>query len=127
MKTIKTIMTTLLTILCACKGPAITPQINADINFKFNRCRLRCYDFKEVDIAPDYKCNKFYKRGDIPQNFPTYFRVATAQNGNDYLKFIPGNYPIEACDKITGFFLEDFAKKIKPEAVRLKEYYQDIQ
>lgn len=117
------------TILCAsCKGPLIKNQVNADINFKFNRCRVRCYSFTNVGTVQDYNCNLWPK--EIPENYPDFYNFEVYKDPEsgksyDYLKFYSGDYPLISCDKLTGFYIENYAKEIRPEAIRLKEYYED--
>jgi hypothetical protein len=79
------------------------------------------------------------KPKEIPNEFPFYFEIAegekTVKYGflkrkkkkvkYDYLKFIPGNYELEACDETLGVYVNDYAIKIKPEANRLIKYYKD--
>lgn len=82
------------------------------------------------------RCDQWPK--EIPNEFPFYFEIAegekTIKKGLfgrkkkvkvDYLKFIPGNYELEACDQTFGVYVEDYAIKIKPEAKRLIKYYKD--
>ena len=125
MKTTKMLTTILLTILCVnCKGPQVKHQVNFDISFKFNRCAVRCFDFMQIKTTDAHICNLWPKK--IPDDFPEYYTIDNYE-GKEYLKFIPGNYNISNCDKITGFKLEAYSKNIKPQAKRLKEYYEDRQ
>lgn len=63
-----------------------------DISFKFNRCRCRCF------------------------NLNNYSTVKPALCGED---FIEGNYELEYCEGIAGFYVEDWATEVKPNVKRL--------
>ena len=101
MKTIKLIMIGLLTIFSiSCKGPKIKPKIMCDISFEFERCRCRCYDLMNIKTTSPKRCN------------------VESEEDN-------WNLPIESCDEISGFFIQDLAKKIIPKARKIKRHYDD--
>lgn len=101
MKTIKIITIGLLTIFSiSCKGPKIKPQIMCDISFQFERCRCRCYDLMNIKTTSPKRCG-----------------VESHEEN--------WNLPILACDEISGFYIENLAKKIIPKARKIKRYYDD--
>jgi len=137
MKTIKTIMILLLTIfLVSCQGPQIRPQVGTNISFQFNRCRLFCYDIMSAKKTSSEKCDKYPKK--IPGEYPFYYEESQIEKKVrtrwykkprkiivDYLKFIPGNYELEACDETLGFYVNEYAVEIKPWANKTIKYYKD--
>ena len=110
MKTTNKITTILLKILflTSCQSKFIPV---ADISIHFNRCQVLCYDYKNLKIVDDKNCNK-----KISENYKPFYSKELDGNAKEYLRFnSSSNYPIEYCDKVFGFYLEDFAKKVKPE------------
>ena len=119
----KTITILLLTtFLVSCRGPQINPQVVADISFKFNRCRVTCYDVMKAGSTKKEKCNITKK---IPDEWPVFYSLETTKKGKDYLKFNPGNYTLETCDNLVGFFIDTYAIKVKPWAKKTIQYYRD--
>ena len=57
------------------------------VDFKLNFCEMACYDYNEGQVIDDSKC------------------------GDD---FKGGQYPIEACDQITGPHIKFFSEELKP-------------
>jgi hypothetical protein len=125
MKVVSQIIIMLQMILwVSCKGPSIRPQINADLNFTLNRCRVRCYDIQSTKSVPSEKCNRYYRRGKYPKNIPDYYLLVHSPKTDDLL-FVSGDHPVETCNKLTGVFLEPFAREIKPWATKIREYFED--
>lgn len=123
MITTKTITILLLTtFLASCKGPQINPQVVADISFHFNRCRVTCYDVMKAASTNKEKCNI---TKNIPRDFPVFYSLETSKKGKDYLQFNPGNYSLETCDQVVGFFIPTYSKKIRPWAKKTIQYYRD--
>ena len=136
MKTIKLITILLLTtFLVSCQGPQIKPQVGTNISFQFNRCRLFCYDIMKAKKTKPEKCYEYPK--EIPREYPFYFEEAEKtikikrrfrrdkKKRIRYLKFIPGNYALDACDETLGFYIGDYAVKIKPWANKSIKYYEN--
>lgn len=86
------------------KGAQIKPIIMKDISFQFNRCRLRCFDFNKWAELPMNKCEGF------------------AQLTEE--KSI--NLPLEVCDELVGFDLEDIALEVKPKIKKLSTIKSDL-
>lgn len=61
---------------------------------------MRCYDLMTLEIISENNCGENFKEGD---------------------------YPLEVCDKVSGFFLESIATEIRPWAVETKEYCEDLE
>ena len=118
---IKLCMTALLMTLCLSSCNSIKPQVNCDLNFQFDRCRCRCYDLNNATTLPAEKCNNPIKS--IYVEKPFYVNTG---NENKDIIFIPGNYELRVCDKMTGFFIEPFAKYIKPKIKEKIQYCRDI-
>ena len=70
------------------------PHILADISFEKDRCRVRCYDMNNFKTIDDNKCGAHFKSG---------------------------NYPLDECEGVAGFYLEDVAKEIIPTAKKIKK------
>lgn len=122
MKTIKKITIALLLIsLVSCKGPKIKPQIVGELSFHFDRCLLVCFDIMNAKVTNPNRCNK----REIPEVFPDYYSIELNKKKREYLKFNEGKYPLEVCDGFTGFFIDDYAAKIKPWAKKTINYYKN--
>lgn len=82
-----TILSTILLVSCN----TIEPRALADISFKFNRCRLRCYDFNKLETIADDNCGENFESGD---------------------------YPLEACEGVIGAYVDDFATELRPKILK---------
>ena len=89
-----TIIILALTIFLTSCG-SIEPQRFYDISFQFNRCRVSCFDLKEVR---NIELNYCFSEEEIRNHY----------DGSQL------SYPIEECDGIAGFKLEDWAINIIP-------------
>ena len=69
-----------------------------DISFKFNRCRCRCFDINNYNTVDAVLC------------------------GED---FIEGDFALEYCDGIAGFYVEDWATRVRPNVIRLSRIKKD--
>jgi hypothetical protein len=79
----------------------VKPHLSCDISFQFNRCRCRCLDLKsDLNTVDPKLCG---------QNWKTDVK----------------DFPLESCDGIAGFYLEDIAKNIRPEALETKQCAED--
>lgn len=82
-------------IVCAqIASHQIVPVMSCDISFKYDRCRCRCFDFNSWEALELNKCPEF------PGKIVSKAAI---------------DYPIETCEGVVGFFLEDAALKIRPE------------
>jgi len=108
--------------LASCNAPKIKSQPMGDISFKFNRCRMRCYDITEIKETKKKKCD-ITKR--LPKEWPDFYSLETKPNDRDYLRFNPGKYPLRVCDKLVGFHVDVVAKKIIPWGKKTLQYYRD--
>jgi hypothetical protein len=97
--------------LGSCKTKIICPQVRAnfikpiplcDISMQFNRCRCRCFSPSNWSEADDKLCSWRY---------PEPFRK--------------GDYPIDYCEGMAGFFLEDIALEVKPKVKNLARINSD--
>jgi hypothetical protein len=78
-------------IICAqLETHKINPIKSCDVSFKFNRCRCRCFDFNTWERLDWKKCG-------------------VEEEGSE-----PISYPIESCEGISGFFLDEAAVEIRP-------------
>ena len=86
-------------LLLSCKGgPTIRPQIMCDVSFQFDRCRCRCYDVMNIKTTEDKFCGETFQSG---------------------------NYPIESCEGVSGFKLEQWANPIIPFMKEGKRWIND--
>jgi len=113
---IKKVIIKLLIIfyLSSCKTKIICPQVKAnfikpipicDISLQFNRCRCRCFNPNTWSEIKDSFCSWHH-------NEP----------------FKKGDYPIDYCEGIAGFYIEDIALEVKPKVknlARIKSDYCD--
>jgi hypothetical protein len=106
MRMIMLVMTMpLMTFLSSCRDQIICSQIKSaeikpielcDISFKFNRCRCRCFNVNSWETLPMNKCS------------------GTGQDLPDTIDF-----PIESCDGVAGFYVNDMAVEIRPKIKEL--------
>ena len=92
-----------------------TNYVMGDLSIKYNRCRIRCYNIDLLETVPEFNCDK-----KLSDNFPVFY-----DRRDNFLKFISGNYPLEVCDQLIGFYANDFAKKIKPQIRKAKDACMD--
>ena len=85
--------------LIGCKG-TIKPKILCDVSFQSNRCRCTCYDSEKLQSTDPIKCK-------IESEEWTW------------------NSPLEVCEGITGFYIEDIAEHIIPKINEKKQYIKD--
>lgn len=110
---IKILMILALTIFWASCTSTLRPQVSADVSFKFDRCRVRCYDMETAKKTSDNKCNRFYKKDRYPTNWYEFYTLDRREK-QDVLVFKSGNYHINTCDELIGFYAEPVAKEIMP-------------
>ena len=70
----------------------IRPLVNCDLSLQFKRCRCRCVDYNTITKVDDKFCGE---------------------------NFVSKDYPIDTCEGLSGSFIEDWAKEIKPKVNRL--------
>lgn len=111
MKIIKLITIILpMIFLISCKTKIICGQINSarivpvmlyDVSFQFNRCRGRCFDVNEWKTLPINRC--------------------IGELDSQYIPVIDNaiNYPLEYCDGVAGFSLDDMSENIRPKVKEL--------
>jgi len=97
MKTTRILIIILSTLfLISCKTKIICAQVRknkidhvpiCDISFQFDRCRCRCFNLNDWDTVRDEKC------------------------GDD---FVGGDFPVEVCEGIAGFYPSVMALELKP-------------
>jgi hypothetical protein len=80
--------------------PKIKPRVSCDVSFQFDRCRCRCFDISKVKAVDSKLC------------------------GVDWNSDVK-DFPLQSCEGIAGFYLEDIAIHIKPEALELKQCVED--
>lgn len=95
MQKILTSLMILLTTSCV----SIKPIIIKHLSFKYDRCRIYCYDANKMKAIADEKC------GDT---------------------FVAGDYNIEACDNTLGIDLALFAKYLRGKIKENISYCKDI-
>jgi len=77
--------------LSSCVCWKVKPRVACDVSFQFDRCRCRCLDIQNIATTDPKAC------------------------GLDWEEPVR-DFPIMQCEGITGFYIEDIAKHIKPEA-----------
>ena len=106
----KLIIVPLIIFLVSCKTKIICSQVNSanikpipicDLSLQFNRCRCKCFDPNKWLPTDDIYCS---------------------HNGES---FKSGSYPIDYCEGIAGFFLEDIATEVKPKIKKLAKIKSD--
>ena len=123
-------MTLLLMIsfaLSSCNAPKIKPLILCDASIKFDRCRCRCYNLNESKSVENEKCglnSKRYVLKDV--DLMTDDEISDVWGLLDNEKAEIGiNFPIERCDQIAGFSLNDWAINIDPWQKEIRQFYKD--
>lgn len=105
-------------IICSqVKSTQIKPLILKDINFQFNRCRARCFDFNSWEELPFNKCASHV----VPERFISFKEEEFSKEGVKLAE----NYPIEFCDGMGGFSNVDMAIEIKPKIKKLNAIKND--
>lgn len=74
-----------------------------DISFQENRCRCRCFSFSTYETVEDDNCL-----------WP------------DESQFFSGNYELETCEGISGFFVTEWAREVGPKVKKLNNLYGNI-
>jgi hypothetical protein len=94
-------------LISSCKTRIVCSQIEAakiaplplcDISFQFKRCACRCFDLNEFKTVDDMQCGG---------------------------GFSSGNFSLETCEGLSGFFIEDMALEIKPKIKQLNMIKSD--
>lgn len=104
-------MLLLMIFLASCKTRIICSQIKSntikpialcDLSLQFNRCRCRCFNPNTWSEVNDNLCSWKYEE-----------------------PFKKGDYPIDYCEGIAGFFIEDIAREVKPKVKNLNRIKSD--
>lgn len=95
-----TLLSTLFLSSCLTTCPKIKPRLSCDVSFQFNRCRCRCLDIENLKEVDPKLCSLDWDSS-------------------------PKNFPLNQCEGIAGFYLEDIATHIRPEARELKQCIED--
>ena len=74
-----------------------------DISFVKNRCRCRCFNLTNHTVVEDNNC--------------------TWTDGEE---FRSGDYELEVCEGISGFFIDDWAKEVMPKTKKLKRIFNNL-
>lgn len=97
-----------MTFLASCKTKIVCKQIKKNlidhivihtVKIKFNSCKVQCFDLNNWKTVGDKFC------------------------GDD---FKGGNYPLNECDEVQGFYVEDMATEVRPkikDLARIREDY----
>lgn len=80
------------------KKNQINPVVIHTLKLQFNSCKAQCFDLNNWKTVEDFHC------------------------GED---FSSGNYPIEECNEIQGFYVEDMANELRPKIKDLARIRQD--
>jgi len=75
------------------------PMIHRDLSIKFQRCRIRCFNFNTMKTIKDKHC------------------------GDD---FRSGNYGMEMCHGLAGFLNDDWAIELKPKVKKLNNLHYNL-
>ncbi len=81
-----------------------------DISFKFNRCRVRCFDESRWLVVPVSNC----------PSIPVELYGLEKDSQGEVV-----NLPLEECEDVAGFKLEDVALDIKPKILKLNAIKED--
>jgi hypothetical protein len=81
------------------KKSEIKPLVTCDLSFKFNRCRCRCFSLTKYAIIDDKYCGQ---------------------------SFISDDYPVDKCEGLQGFFVEDWATNVRPKQKKLYNLYENL-
>ena len=92
----------------------IKPLPLCDISFQFSRCRCRCFDYNKWETLEVKFCPTM-KGLDI-----TSVLKLKVDGGVEYM-YQAVDLPIEACDGISGAFVKDVAKLVRPNIKALNE------
>lgn len=90
----------MIVLIEGCQCLQIRPQVACDISFQFDRCRCRCLDIVKIKSLDPSLCDL---------------------NWDSKTK----DFDIETCEGITGFYIDDIIKYIKPEANKSLQCYED--
>lgn len=85
------------------KSSKLKPMPLCDISFAKDRCRCRCFSFTDYREVDDENCK-----------WP------------DDSIFFSGDYEIETCEGIAGFFVEEWAREVRPKIRRLDNLYGNL-
>ncbi len=70
-----------------------------DISFQNNRCRCRCFNLTDYEVVNDNQCGQHFESG---------------------------NYPLETCEGIAGFPIEQWPKEIRPNVLKLQNLFSNL-
>ena len=108
MTTTVVLLTTFLLSSCRTKlicsevrSATIKPLPLCDISFQFNECYCRCFDLNNFKEVNENKCT--WKYGDFKE----------------------GSYPLETCEGLSGFYVNDWAVEVKPKIKKLSRIKYD--
>ena len=98
----------LLTIfLTSCKTKIVCKQIKKNqidyvvihnVKIKYKHCKVQCFDLNNWKTVDDVQCGE---------------------------NFEGGNYPLDYCEGVMGFYVDDMAKEIRPKVKDLARIRQD--
>lgn len=87
----------------------IKPKRSCDLSFQFNRCRCRCFDFDQWQTKELKECPELDEGAMV-------FLDTVDEKGKAVRDF-----PVQYCEGISGFFLEDMASEFRPKVKALNE------
>ena len=93
----------------------VKPIPACDMSFQFNRCRCRCFNFNTWETLPLNQCPKLMEELDANMSFEIV--VEKGEEGK--------NFPLEYCEGVAGFFVEDMANEIRPNVKGLSRIKAD--
>ena len=73
-------------------------KVKCDISFRFNRCKCSCFNLTEYATVDDKEC------------------------GDD---FESGRFPLEACEGMMGFHINDWADEFRPKIKKLNSSFKN--
>jgi len=85
------------------KSYAIKPLVLYDVSFQFNRCRARCFNANKWITLPINSCPELSA---YASDYPETFQIT--KDGETV------NLPLEQCEGVSGFYLNDMATELRP-------------
>jgi len=111
-------------IICAeIKSAEIKPVVLYDVSFTFKRCRVRCFDANKWTTLPISSCPVLSAYASDYAESVVNFNELDLDTKK--INFDAVNLPLEQCEGVAGFSLEDHAKEIGPKVKELNQIKVD--
>ena len=110
-------------IICAqISDNEMKPLASGEISFQFSRCRARCLNPNTWAALKLKECTEAF-----PECKECNLDVAEYPNRKcePFCEDLSKNYPLQRCEGIAGFFVEDIALEIRPKLSALNAIKKD--